>query len=127
MKSEYGPFQNTVENIEKLEFARAILSKEQFVQLHKSYKQLFWFQMIPYIMLVIGIILIILFVPALKWPTEYDNLKFMVLLLWASVWVIFLFVWLILSQFIIGKLWLKYHKWYNGKGDIDELYALFKN
>ena len=43
--SHFASLRNASDNSRMLNFARAVLEKEQFEQLHKSYKSLFWFQL----------------------------------------------------------------------------------
>ncbi|MDL2295495.1 hypothetical protein LJC18_01620 [Lachnospiraceae bacterium OttesenSCG-928-E19] len=116
---------NAFGNAIKLAFAKENLTEEQFEKLYKSYKRLFWFQLAPAILLALAAILIIIFMPSASYgQTDWKT----AILLFGSAFFIFPFlpIWLVLSQFLVGKLWHSYSKWFKKSNDINELYALFK-
>lgn len=100
-----------IENDNKLKFARNTLTKEQFMQLYTSYKQLYWFQMTPVIIFAIGTIFSMLFISSEEVPKGHADLKMTVLLCEAVVFIFCFIVWVLLSQFlVVGKLWRKYSR-----------------
>lgn len=114
------------ENKALLAFAKEKLSKEDFDKLNKSRRNLIIFQMIPHILLVIEIICVFLFVPYQEVPKGYANQRETIILCSTALYIFFLTFWLILSQFLVGKLWHKYVKWFRKSGDISKFYQLFK-
>ncbi len=88
-----------VENHKQLRFAREVLNNDNFMKLYKSYKQLFWFQLsFPIVAVVVTILSCLLF---------YNYIT--IVLAIAAVGFLFGFIiWMILSQFVAGRLWHKY-------------------
>ena len=101
--SHLASLRNASDNSRMLNFARAVLEKEQFEQLHRSYKSLFWFQLsLPIAAAVLIPVLCLIF-------KEYAVL----IACFGAVLFLFLFIiWLILSQFLVGRMWHKYVKLY---------------
>lgn len=101
--SYIGSINNKIENNKMLKFAQQIMSQEQFEQLYKSYRQLFWFQLsLPIAAVLIIALSCMIF-------SQYAEMIFG----FGCVAFIFLFIiWLIISQFAVGKLWHKYAKLY---------------
>ena len=125
--SQVRALNNRIETNDKLYFAKHKLSEEQFEKLHKSYKQLFWFQIVPVILFVAAVILILIFIPSQDVPNGYADTKTTILLFGSAFFVaIFFPIWLIISQFAVGKLWHKYSKWYEREDSMDKLYNLFE-
>lgn len=101
--SHAGSINNKIQNNEMLMFAKNTMSEEQFKRLYASYRQLFWFQ----IALPIGAVLIL----ALLCVIFRQYVK--IILAFGATAFTFLFIfWLILSQFVVGRLWHKYVKLY---------------
>ena len=73
--SQMGALNNAIENSEKLEFASKCLSEEQLVRLYKSYKQLFWAQVAPAIILAVTVILELIFIPSEAVPHGEASMK----------------------------------------------------
>ena len=120
--SQLGAMQNKIENNEKLRFAKKNLSGEQFRRLYGAYRRLFWFQIAPVFVLLAALLLMLIFIPA-----EPSGVKAGIMLLTVAFFLVpFLPVWLVLSQFVVGKLWHRYSKWYQKEGSISELHALFQ-
>lgn len=96
--------EHQIQNDKMLRFAKQIMSEEQFGKLYDSYKQLFWFQLsLPIASALIIALSCLIF-------RQYAYMIF----LFGSAAFIFLFIfWLILSQFLVGRLWHKYVKLYN--------------
>ncbi|MDO5381952.1 MAG: hypothetical protein Q4F06_04405 [Eubacteriales bacterium] len=115
--SYLGSINNKIQNNEMLMFAQRIMTKKQFMELYKSYKQLFWFQL----SLPIGAVLIIALLCIIFKPYAEIIIAFGLTLF------IFLFiVWIILSQFLVGRLWHKYVKLYkSGKHPNVIIFDLF--
>ena len=125
--SQLGALNNRIENNKKLRFAKYKLSKEQYEKLYKSYKKLFWFQIAPVILFVIAVILILIFIPSQDVPNGYADMKTTILLFGTAFFVALFFpIWLVISQFVVGKLWHKYFKWYKSEESMDKLYDLFE-
>lgn len=101
--SYIGSINNKIENNKMLKFAKQIMSQEQFMKLYKSYRQLFWFQLsLPIVTVIIITLLCLIFKSYAEVIVAFGITAF-----------IFLFIiWLILSQFIVGRLWHKYVKLY---------------
>lgn len=114
--SQIGVINNAIENKKKLEFARNVLNDENFEKLYKSYRQLFWFQ-ISYL-IISSVILVLTSLIFREYWSE-------VLMIGAFILIFGFIIWLILSQFIAGKLWRKYDKWYRKGGNMEGLYKLF--
>ena len=73
--SQMGALNNAIENSEKLDFASRCLSEEQLVRLYKSYKQLFWAQIAPAIILAVAVILELIFIPSEAVPHGEASMK----------------------------------------------------
>ncbi len=114
--SESGSMRNSSKNQEMLNFAKSKLNTEQFDRLYQSYRQLFWFQvLIPIIALIVIFVLCLVM-------SEYALL----IACFGTIITLFLFILsLIISQFMVGRLWHRYVKWYRQPSSMDELYALF--
>lgn len=124
--SQLGALSNWVDNQEKMIFARRVLTAEQYGQLRRSYWQLFWAQLGPVLVFAAAELAVLLFMPASAVPEEFGDLKLAILTM-APVLFIFPFytVWLIVTQFAVGRLWHRYARWYkNGRGRA-ELEVLF--
>ena len=95
-------------NNEMLEFDKQTMNEDQFRKLYKSYRQLFWLQLsLPIATVLITALLCIIF-------NQYAK----AILTLGCVAFIFLFIiWLIISQFVVGKLWHKYAKLYKSGED----------
>ena len=112
--SQLGALANWVDNQEKMIFARRVLTAEQYGQLG------------PVLVFAAAELAVLLFMPASAVPEEFGDLKLAILTM-APVLFIFPFytVWLIVTQFAVGRLWHRYARWYkNGRGRA-ELEALF--
>ena len=101
--SYIGAIYSKIQNNEMLKFAWHTMNEEQFRKLYKSYRQLFWFQLsLPITAVLIIALLSIVF-------SQYAKAIFAL----GCVAFIFLFIiWLIISQFAVGRLWHKYVKLY---------------
>lgn len=94
---------NAIENNEMLRFASEVLNSKNFIKLYKSYRQLFWFQLsFPIVSVVLTVLGCIIFNSCID----------IVLLIAASGFIFGFIIWMILSQFLAGRLWHKYVKWY---------------
>jgi len=124
--SQMGALNNAIENSEKLEFASKCLSEEQLVRLYKSYKQLFWAQIAPAIILAVTVILELIFIPSEAVPHGEASMKETIILFETVFFIVPVYpIWIILTQFTFGKLWHKYSRWYRKKSSMDELYEMF--
>lgn len=102
--SQAGSINNKIQNNKMLMFAKNIMNEEQFMRLYASYRQLFLFQ----IALPIGAVLVLAVLCIVF--RQYAE----IILAFGVVAFILLFIlWLILSQFVVGRLWHKYVKLYN--------------
>lgn len=99
--SYIGSIDSKIQNNEMLKFARQTMNEEQFRKIYKSYRQLFWFQLsLPISAVLIIALSCIIF-------SQYAEAIF------ALGCAAFIFIiWLIISQFVVGKLWHKYVKLY---------------
>lgn len=115
--SYYGSINNKIQNNKMLMFAQQIMSKEQFMKIYKSYKQLFWFQLsLPAGAVLIIALLCIIF-------RQYAE---MIFAFGVTAFILLFIVWLILSQFLVGRLWHKYVKLYkNGEHPNVIIFDLF--
>lgn len=125
--SQLGAMANWVDNQEKMIFARRVLTAEQYGQLRRSYWQLFWAQLGPVLVFAAAELAVLLFMPGTPVAEGHGDLKMAIL---AMAPVLFLFpfytVWLIVTQFAVGRLWHRYARWYkNGRGraELDALFA----
>ena len=101
--SYMGSINNKIENNKMIKFAKQIMSPEQFMKLYKSYRQLFWFQL----SLPIGSVIVIALLTLIF--RSYAE----VIVAFGVTAFIFLFIfWLVLSQFVVGRLWHRYVKLY---------------
>ena len=114
--SQMGALNNAIENSEKLDFASRCLSEEQLVRLYKSYKQLFWAQIAPAIILAVVVILELIFIPSEAVPHGEASMKETIILFETVFFIVPVYpIWIILTQFTFGKLWHKYSRWYRKK------------
>lgn len=102
--SHAGSINNKIQNNKMLVFAKNTMSEEQFMRLYASYRQLFWFQ----IALPIGAVLILAVLCIIF--RQYVEI---ILAFGATAFILLFIFWLILSQFVVGRLWHKYVKLYN--------------
>ena len=117
---EYGGWRSKMQNSDPLRLAKLLLPEEDHQRLLRSYRRLFWFQISPVPAFLAAELAVLIFV-----PSAYGNVKLAVLLLIPVFFCVILWpVWLVISQFTVGKLWHKYSKWYRRKGSADELYNL---
>ncbi len=111
---------------QRLEFARRVLNKAQFDKLYRAYRRLFWFQIAPVILLAAVVLLELILIPSEAVPNGYASAKETVILFETAFFIVpFYPVWLIVSQFAVGRLWHKYCRWYDKSEDRNEVYALF--
>ena len=111
---------------QRLEFARRVLNAAQFEKLYRAYRQLFWFQLAPVLVLAAAVLLELIFIPSEVVPNGYASTKETVILFETAFFIVpFYPVWLIVSQFAVGRLWHKYCRWYDKSRDRNGVYALF--
>ena len=101
--SYIGSINNKIENNKMLKFAQQIMSQEQFMQLYKSYRQLFWFQLLLPIGAAVTIALLCLI---------FRSYAKIIVAFGVTAFIFLFIIWLILSQFVVGRLWHKYVKLY---------------
>lgn len=124
--SHYAALQNAIKNNEKLAFAKSVLSKEQFERLYKSYINLFWFQIMPVIVLAVAVVLELIFIPSENVPNGVASLKETIIIFEVAFFMVPIFpLCLIISQFTVGKLWRRYSKWYEKSTDRYGIYDIF--
>lgn len=110
---------------QRLEFARRVLNKAQFDKLYRAYRRLFWFQIAPVILLAAVVLLELILIPSEAVPNGYASAKETVILFETAFFIVpFYPVWLIVSQFAVGRLWHKYCRWYDKSEDRNGVYAL---
>ena len=110
----------------KAEFARRVLNKAQFDKLYRAYRRLFRFQIAPVILLAAVVLLELILMPSEAVPNGYASAKETVILFETAFFIVpFYPVWLIVSQFAVGRLWHKYCRWYDKSEDRNGVYALF--
>jgi hypothetical protein len=116
------------ENLTLDYFAEAYLSAERYEKLKRSKKRLILFQTLPWAFLLIAVVLVFIFVPAGETGVGHTNMKFAISLLVVGAFIIFYFIWLLLSQVLVGRLWHKYVKWFrkakDSEKEIEQLYAI---
>lgn len=111
---------------QRLEFARRVLNKAQFDKLYRAYRRLFRFQIAPVILLAAVVLLELILIPSETVPNGYASTKETVILFETAFFIVpFYPVWLIVSQFAVGRLWHKYCRWYDKSEDRNGVYALF--
>lgn len=111
---------------QRLEFARRVLNKAQFDKLYRAYRRLFRFQIAPVILLAAVVLLELILIPSEAVPNGYASAKETVILFETAFFIVpFYPVWLIVSQFAVGRLWHKYCRWYDKSEDHNGVYALF--
>mgnify|MGYP000740699545 FL=1 len=111
---------------QRLEFARRVLNKAQFDKLYRAYRRLFRFQIAPVILLAAVVLLELILIPSEAVPKGYASAKETVILFETAFFIVpFYPVWLIVSQFAVGRLWHKYCRWYDKSEDRNGVYALF--
>lgn len=111
---------------QRLEFARRVLNKAQFDKLYRAYRRLFRFQIAPVILLAAVVLLELILIPSEAVPNGYASAKETVILFETAFFIVpFYPVWLIVSQFAVGRLWNKYCRWYDKSEDRNGIYALF--
>ena len=111
---------------QRLEFARRVLNKAQFDKLYRAYRRLFRFQIAPVILLAAVVLLELILIPSEAMPNGYASAKETVILFETAFFIVpFYPVWLIVSQFAVGRLWHKYCRWYDKSEDRNGVYALF--
>lgn len=111
---------------QRLEFARRVLNKAQFDKLYRAYRRLFRFQIAPVILLAAVVLLELILIPSEAVPNGYASAKETVILFETAFFIVpFYPVWLIVSQFAVGRLWHKYCRWYDKSKDRNGVYALF--
>lgn len=111
---------------QRLEFARRVLNKAQFDKLYRAYRRLFRFQIAPVILLAAVVLLELILIPSEAVPNGYASAKETVILFETAFFIVpFYPVWLIVSQFAVGRLWHKYCRWYDKSEDRKGVYALF--
>ena len=101
--SYMGSINNKIENNKMLKFAKQIMSQEQFMKLYKSYRQLFWFQL----SLPIGAVVVIALLALI-----FSSYAEVIVAFGVTAFILLFIFWLILSQFVVGRLWHKYVKLY---------------
>lgn len=114
----YNALDNLEKNEESLQFARRVLSREQYKELVTSKKQLFWAQISVFISFGVLALLIALFVPNSDTKT----------IIIVSIALASLFIGIpimIILTFFYGKVWCKYSKWYRKGRSMEELYDIF--
>ena len=111
---------------QRLEFARRVLNKAQFDKLYRAYRRLFRFQIAPVILLAAVVLLELILIPSEAVPNGYASAKETVILFETAFFIVpFYPVWLIVSQFAVGRLWHNYCRWYYKSEDRNGVYALF--
>ena len=111
---------------QRLEFARRVLNKAQFDKLYRAYRRLFRFQIAPVILLAAVVLLELILIPSEAVSNGYASAKETVILFETAFFIVpFYPVWLIVSQFAVGRLWHKYCRWYDKSEDRNGVYALF--
>lgn len=111
---------------QRLEFARRVLNKAQFDKLYRAYRRLFRFQIAPVILLAAVVLLELILIPSEAVSNGYASAKETIILFETAFFIVpFYPVWLIVSQFAVGRLWHKYCRWYDKSEDRNGVYALF--
>mgnify|MGYP000377956198 CR=1 FL=1 len=80
----------------------------------------------PVILLAAVVLLELILIPSEAVPKGYASAKETVILFETAFFIVpFYPVWLIVSQFAVGRLWHKYCRWYDKSEDRNGVYALF--
>ena len=86
-------------------FARRVLNKAQFDKLYRAYRRLFRFQIAPVILLAAVVLLELILIPSEAVPNGYASAKETVILFETAFFIVpFYPVWLIVSQFAVGRI-----------------------
>ena len=115
-QSKEGALEKAIKKNKILASARQTLDDDRFIKLFVSYKQLLWFQR-SYIIFAIILILTI----GIIWRNQLE----VVLMTIGVVLSVGFAIWMLLGQFVVGKLWRKYVKWYKRPGSVLELEDIF--
>ena len=118
-------YRQYTENKALVYFADENIEKENLERLMKSRKQLILFQIFPFLLAVIGIIAVFIFIPSEEVPYGYASSRETVLLFGTVGFIFFYIIWIILSQFIVGRLWHRYVKWFRRDGTAEGLQRVF--
>lgn len=119
--------ENGIENNIKLKVARENLSKEEFKMLYDSYKTLKKFQAIPAIIFMVVFVLELIFIPGESVQYGDSSPKETFIIMEVALFLMVIYpIWLIITQFICGKLWHKYSKWYKNAVVPRGIHDIFK-
>jgi hypothetical protein len=115
--SAYSSLENARQNMEMKRFAKEVLLEENYEKFMKSYKFMFWFQLIG---IIAGFI-----IPSAVIVIISQDLSY--LAFGAAFGILWMCIWLIISQFIPqGKIYRKFAKWFRKKSStLDELNVIF--
>jgi hypothetical protein len=117
MLSAYSSLENAKYNMEMKRFAKEILPEENYEKFMKSYKFLFWFQLLG----IIGGFV----VPSAVIFIISRELSYVVF--GAAIGILWMCVWLIISMIVPqGRIYRKFSKWFRkDHASLDELDAIF--
>lgn len=115
--SEYGSIENMRENMQMKRFAKEVLLEENYIKFIKSYKFMFWFQLV-------GIIAGFLIPSSLIFIVTTDISLAMFGLVFGIVWMIIcLIISMVMPQ---GKIYRRFAKWFRKRhSSLDELNIIF--
>lgn len=124
--SAVGAINNTIENNEKLKYAKNNLDNELFEIIYSGYQKAKWSQLLLPIIFAITIILELIFIPSQPVQNGYADFKTTLLLFEAALFIVpILPIWIIICNFTIGNNWRKYCNWYKKQSHPNELYSIF--
>jgi hypothetical protein len=115
--SASGSLENALENMEMKAFAKEVLLEENYEKFIKSYRFMFWFQLIGCLA---GFIIPSVVLVMITQEVSYLAFGAFIGILWACVW-------LMISLFVPqGKICRKFTKWFRKRGgslkELDEIF-----
>lgn len=115
--SAYGSIENARKNMEMKHFAKEVLLEENYIKFMKSYKFMFWFQLLG---VLAGFFIPSIVILILATDKEYALFGLVIGIIW-------MIIWMIISMFMPqGKIYRKFAKWYTkSHATLEELDVIF--
>ena len=107
------------ENSALVAYAREKLDDKRYAKLMKSRRNLLIFQLAPFGALLLALILIFVFIPHKQFIPGVVTARETYLLFTATGFIFIYIMWLILSQFCVGRIWHRYVKWFRRCKDLE--------
>ena len=104
--------EHIAENSALTAYARENLDDERYAHLMRSRRNLLIFQLAPLAMLLLAVVLIFVFIPHEQFIPGVVTARETYLIFTATGFIFIYIMWLILSQFCVGRMWHRYVKWF---------------